>query len=152
MDRFIDFTKGGMHANKEAHGFTLYTSPVWTMQILMGRPGKAYHPDLVNICPSLELGSIAMQIDIMDGGLISAAADQGDRDFPYPGESTRLVIATADPMRFTAPQLRAIATAIQMGTQPTGLSEVALSQAAEYLHRLRDMKIGRFPAGVVSCL
>ena len=152
MDKIFDFAKSGMKANTTANGFTVYTSLSWTGKILLGNPGKAFHPDLIKLCPSLDLGSVALLIDIMEGSLISAHADQGECDFPYPGESTRLMIVTAEPMLYTAPQLRAIAKAFELGRAPEGLSEVAASQAADFVDRLRLMRIGTRPAGVVACL
>lgn len=133
----------GMKEIGERTGFTVLAHLSWTGLIIVGNPGASYSPEICELCPELELGSVAMIFDSSTGTLIKACADQGDQKYPSPKADEQLVIATARPVNFTPRALDTIASLLNGENETGDLSEAHLANVQYFVARLQELGLSR---------
>jgi hypothetical protein len=140
---------GGMTKKAQKGAFTLYSHLSWTGRIMIGEDGACFSTEVLDLCASLQLGSVGIVVDSKFGVVVDARADNGDNRYLEPTPEQRLIVATADPVDFTPNALKAIASAMIGGDEVLKLSEVQSANARHFIARLHDMGIGDPPEHIL---
>lgn len=145
----LSFQDGAMIEKMRKGAFTLYTHLSWTGRLVLGDAGVAYSADALDLCPELDLGSVAILLDSETGVVVGARADHGERFYPKPMPAQRLLLVTASPLEFTSKALDAIASALIGGDEVLKLPEVQSANARQFISRLHEMGIGDPPEHIL---